>query len=132
MSAASAQQVSWSISSEKVAKNEYLLTITAKVPEGYHMYNIGAAATGGPIPTEITPVEAPGVTFVGDVEALTKPDTHFDEAFSMEISSFEGTAKFTQRVKAKKKSTVSVKTRWMICSGMNCKPPISRTLTITL
>jgi len=129
---AEAQQVVWKSSVEALGGDSYRLVLTATIPDGYHMYDMGPY-DGGPNPTTIVFTTGEGIALDGGVEQLSAPDRHFDTTFDMEIGTFAGKAQFAQKVTlAAAAATVEADIEWMICNDSSCMPPEEEHLTIRI
>ncbi len=130
---ASAQEdiVSWKSDLEKVGGDEYQITITADIEDGYHIYDV--APYGGYNPTTLTFEASEGVELVGDVVVVTAPKRYTDEYSGKEMGSFYETAKFAQRVKLLGESgKVNLLIEWMSCTETSCIPPAEVEMTINI
>ena len=126
------QKVAWTGTAEPLENNEYRIVIEATIPAPYHMYDMGPY-DGGPNATSITFALAEGVAFEGGVEPLTTPHRYFDEMFRMEIGTYEGKARFAQRVRLSvPQAEVRAAIEWMICDDKSCMPPEDTELTIAV
>ena len=126
------QKVAWTGTAEPLENNEYRIVIEAAIPAPYHMYDMGPY-DGGPNATSITFAPAEGVEFEGGVEPLTTPHRYFDEMFRMEIGTYEGKARFAQRVRLSvPQAEVRAAIEWMICDDRSCMPPEDTELTIAV
>ena len=126
------QKVAWTGAAEPLENNEYRIVIEAAIPAPYHMYDMGPYE-GGPNATSITFAPAEGVAFEGGVEPLTTPHRYFDEMFRMEIGTYEGKARFAQRVRLSvPQAEVRAAIEWMICDDKSCMPPEDTELTIAI
>ena len=126
------QKVAWTGTAEPLENNEYRIVIEAAIPAPYHMYDMGPY-DGGPNATSITFAPAEGVEFEGGVEPLTAPHRYFDEMFQMEIGTYEGKARFAQRVRLSvPQAEVRAAIEWMICDDKSCMPPEDTELTIAV
>lgn len=126
------QKVAWTGTAEPLENNEYRIVIEATIPAPYHMYDMGPY-DGGPNATSITFAPAEGVEFEGGVEPLTTPHRYFDEMFRMEIGTYEGKARFAQRVRLSvPQAEVRAAIEWMICDDKSCMPPEDTELTIAI
>ncbi len=121
---ASAQGVTWKSKVEPIEGNAYRVVLEATVPSGYHMYDLGPYEGGGPNPTVITFTPGEGVTLDGEVEPLDAPHRYFDQTYGMEIGTYEGTARFAQKVLLQAdQGAVTAQLEWMICDDTSCMPP---------
>lgn len=129
--ALSAQNLKWRASSKKVSRGVYEISLTADIPVGFHLYDLGPYDNGGPLATDIKFKPGAGVTLDGGLAAPAAKKV-FDDLYDMEIGVYEGSATFTQRVRGKAKSTVDIEAKGMICSGMNCLPPRTQSVKVIL
>lgn len=117
------QNVEWTSSTQHVEGDTYRIILQAKIPQGYHLYDMGPYE-GGPTPTSFVFAKTEGVKFVGDVKQLSTPHRAFNPLFNMEIGTFDGEARFAQDfLLAKEQATLKVELEWMICNDENCLPP---------
>ncbi len=129
----SAQKVTWSSDVEHIEGDVYRITITADIPRGWHMYDMGPYETGGPNATQITFTPDDGVELVGEVVQVDTPVRKYDEFMKMEIGYFEKRAQFRQDVKfTAEAAEVLVSMEWMICNDTSCMPPDDDGLTVLL
>lgn len=130
--AAAAQNVTWKSTVEPLGGDTCRIVLEAAIPVPYHMYDMGPYE-GGPNATTIEFAPAEGVTYLGGVEQLSKPERHYDELFGMEIGTFAGKALFAQQVRlTAPRATVKASLEWMICDDTSCMPPEDTELTIVL
>ncbi len=130
--AVAAQNVRWNSQVEPLEGNRYRIVLEAKIPAGYHMYDMGPYE-GGPNATAITFIPGEGVALDGSVEQLSTPHRYFDQMFQMEIGTFSGKAQFAQGVTlTAAEATLKARIEWMICDDTSCMPPEDTELTITL
>ena len=130
--AVSAQNVRWNSQVEPLEGNRYRIVLEAKIPAGYHMYDMGPYE-GGPNATAITFIPGEGVALDGSVEQLSTPHRYFDQMFQMEIGTFSGKAQFAQGVTlTAAEATLKARIEWMICDDTSCMPPEDTELTITV
>lgn len=130
--AAAAQNVTWKSTVEPLGGDTCRIVLEAAIPAPYHMYDMGPYE-GGPNATQIQFAPAEGVTYLGGVEQLSKPERHYDELFGMEIGTFARKALFAQKVKlTAPRAAVKASLEWMICDDTSCMPPEDTELTIVL
>ncbi|MCU0246268.1 MAG: protein-disulfide reductase DsbD N-terminal domain-containing protein [Bryobacter sp.] len=121
--------IRWSVTeapkSAVPAGSKFAVKIEAVIPEGWHLYSL-TQPPGGPIPTRIAVPEGQAFVLAGTVDAPA-PDRVQDEAFGMEVESYEGTIPFTVPVSASKdaagKATLTITARYQACSKSLCLPP---------
>jgi len=102
------EPVKWDTEVKKIDDLTYDLVMNANIEEGWHLYTQNIP-DGGPIPTTFTfENDANDFELVG---VVTEGVSHssFDKIFEMELSYFDLSATFTQRVKLLNKDISSIK-----------------------
>ena len=115
--------VKWAYSAKKISKTEAIVAIRATIEDGWHLYS-QYMADGGPIKTSFT--FAPAKTYsVNGKTAEPKPVTKFEKTFDMNVSYFEKTVTFTQKIKLTGAANPVVKgtVEYMVCDDSQCLPP---------
>lgn len=121
--------VKWSYLVTKIDKNHALVTVRAFIENGWHIYSQNMK-DGGPVKTSFTFVPSNDFSLVGKTME-TKPVTHYEPTFKMNVSYFEGKVLFRQNVKVNKQPTViKVKVEYMVCNDKQCLPPDEVQLSI--
>lgn len=125
-SAAGAQifdPVEWHFSHEKVSDNEYILTFTADMDEGWYIYGTDLEP-GGPIPTSIVFDDGDGYELLNELE-YPDPDVKYDPNFDMDIPMFGESVTFEQRVRllSAEEVTIEGELEYMACDEARCLPP---------
>ena len=126
-----AQRLQWSAKAVKAGKGLYRVEVTATIPQGFHLYDMGSYGEFGPVSTTISVEPVSNVQCIGAVKA-PQSRKYNDAMYGMEIGVYEGTAVFTQMVKAGRRSSVKVKASGMVCSGQTCLPPVSETIELEI
>ncbi len=126
------EEVKWKSSVEPKGDGRYTLVISARIAEGWHLYDFGPYE-GGPNPTLITFQAPEGVTLDGATRIAAPVNRVYDDIYMMEIGYFEDNARFEQDVTlsgegAEVKATVE----YMVCNDMACIPPTEQELTFTV
>ena len=89
--------INWSSSIEEISNNNYKITFKAKIQEKWHLYAANMPEDG-PEPTSfIYDFSDDQVVLDGSV-FQTKPKTEYDPYFDMELSFFENSAVFSQKI----------------------------------
>lgn len=115
--------VKWSFSASAVNEHEAILTFTAMLEEGWHIYS-QHMDDGGPLPTSFTFTPTKDYSLVGKVKEEVTPVKSYDETFMMDILWFENKAVFTQKIKLKTPATaISGNVEYMVCTNEMCLPP---------
>ncbi|MGB1308981.1 MAG: protein-disulfide reductase DsbD domain-containing protein, partial [Oceanihabitans sp.] len=92
--------VKWSTGVEKISDTEYKLIYKAEIQDKWHLYSQNIPE-GGALPTEF---EFDSIAQIQDFNRIGKvlesPSiTKFDKVFQMDLSYFDGSATFTQKIK---------------------------------
>jgi DsbC/DsbD-like thiol-disulfide interchange protein len=116
--------VHWSYAAKKTSATEAVVLIKATIDDEWHIYS-QTVKDGGPVKTSFTFPAAKTYTIVGKT-IEPKPITKFEKAFSMNVSYFESSVIFQQKIKLKApnaKVTVKGKLEYMTCNDQKCLPP---------
>jgi len=121
--------VHWSYAAKKTSPTEATILIRATIDEGWHIYS-QTVKEGGPIKTSFTFPASKDYTLVGKTIEPT-PVTKYEKSFSMNVSYFENTVTFQQKIKLKAgKATVKGKLEYMTCNDQKCLPPEDLDFTV--
>lgn len=114
--------VKWSYVAKKTSKTEATLFIKADIENGWHIYSQNMAE-GGPVRTSFTYPASKTYKVVGktlEPKAITK----FEKSFDMNVSFFEKSAVFQQKIKfTGTNPIVKVAVEFMVCDDQQCLPP---------
>jgi len=114
--------VTWSYAAKKTGKNEAIVYLKANLEQGWHIYSQNMK-DGGPVKTAFTFSPSKEYTKVGNT-IEPKPIVKFEKTFDMNVSYFENTVTFQQKVKLNKPATVvKGKLEYMVCNDSQCLPP---------
>ena len=115
--------VKWSYAAQKISSTEAVVFIKATIQDGWHIYSLNVK-DGGPIKTSFTFNPSKKYSITGNPSEPT-PITKFEKSFKMDVSYFEKSVIFQQKVKLKSASDVVVsgKLEFMTCNDMKCLPP---------
>lgn len=103
--------------------NELILSLTATVEEGWHVYDMNVGEDG-PQATTVTYVKTEGLEPAGGLKDKGKAIEQYDSTFMMELSWWEGAVRLEQRFKIKEeKWKVEGQVRYMCCDDESCLPP---------
>ena len=114
--------VKWSYAAKKTSATEATLFIKATIEDGWHIYSQNMA-DGGPVKTTFTfPASKAYKLVCKTIEP--KPITKFEKSFEMNVSYFEKSAIFQQKIKLiGKNPTVKGSLEFMVCDDQQCLPP---------
>lgn len=116
-----AQSVEWSMQADPIQGDSCRITLTAAIPEEYHMYDLGPY-TGGPTATTIQ-LSGEGIEPIGTVKAITESHTYYDDIFMMQIGTYDMEAQFEQWVRLSGKGgNVTATIEYQICNDTGCIP----------
>jgi len=117
------EPVKWSYAAKKTSATEAVVLIKATIEPGWHIYSQNVK-DGGPIATTFTFAPTKDYTAAGK-PAEPKAITKYEEVFKMNVSYFENSVVFQQKVKLKGKgaTTVKGKVEYMTCNDRKCLPP---------
>ncbi len=114
--------VKWSYAAKKVNDKEAVIFLKATMQPGWNIYSQNVA-DGGPVATsfKFTPSKA----YVLNGKTIEpKPQTKFEKTFDMDVTYFQNSVVFQQKVKLQAKDAV-VKgvLEYMACNDKQCLPP---------
>lgn len=116
--------VSWTFSHEMLSDNEFELSFTANIDEGWYIYS-QSLADDGPVPTEFTFQKPNNYKLLGEV-IEEKAKEEYDPNFDMMLKFFKNKTTFKQRVLVEdisKIATIKGDIYYMTCDDKQCLPP---------
>jgi len=115
--------VTWSYGAKKISSTEAVVVLRATIQDGWHIYS-QTVKDGGPIKTSFTFSPSKEYSLVGPTTEPT-PVTKYETSFSMNVSYFEKSVTFQQRIKLKSANVSAVKGKleYMTCNDKKCLPP---------
>lgn len=124
--------VKWSYAAKRLKNNEAVILLRATIQDGWHIYSQNVK-DGGPIKTSFAFIKSPEYALVGKPSEPT-PLTKYEDAFKMDVSYFEKTVTFQQKVKLKSAKVTAIKGQleYMTCNDKKCLPPEDIDFTIPL
>jgi len=114
--------VKWSYAAKKTSSTEATIFIKASMEKGWHIYS--QKATEGPVKTTFAFLPEKSFQLIEKVTE-PKPIVKFEKAFGTDVSYFENTVVFQQKIKLVEGEDITVKgnVEFMICSERQCLPP---------
>lgn len=113
--------ISWDTKISQETESEYILTFTASLKPGWHLYS-QHLPEGGPLATEFS-FEKAGIDFklIGKTEE-SETHTSYEEIFEMETSYFEKQAVFSQRIQLINSSidNIQISAAYQTCDDQAC------------
>jgi hypothetical protein len=114
--------VTWSYAAKKISKTEAVVYMKATIDQGWHIYSQNLK-DGGPVKTTFTFPAAKTYTLIGKT-IEPKAITRYEDTFQMNVSFFEKSVVFQQKVKLKGTSAIVKGTvEFMTCDDKQCQPP---------
>lgn len=117
------EPVKWTYNVENTAENEYKISFTATVEDGWYVYSSNIAEDG-PIPTGIYYDASDLIVSLGEIEEsgeVTKDG--YDEMFDMDIKKFGHAANFSQVITTTGSGEIAGYLEFMTCDSMQCLFP---------
>jgi len=114
--------VKWAYGAKKLDNNEAIVYLKATIDKGWHIYSQNVAE-GGPIKTSFSFAKSNEYQ-VRSKTTEPAPKRKFEKAFDMNVTYFENTVVFQQKVKLNSaKPVVKGTLTYMACSNKECLPP---------
>lgn len=118
----SSGQVTWECILKRKSPDEGVISIKAKIPQGWHMYALGNSPKS-PIKMNFKFQPDKSYELVGKVSQPT-PLAKFEKVLGIPVIYFEHDVEFSQRIKIKgKNGTIRGTIEFMQCSDEICIPP---------
>lgn len=116
--------VKWSTASEQISSDEYVLSYTATIEDGWYIYS-QHVDDFGPEPTSFTYTEGKHFIKIGDSEESgPKKVSGFDVVFEMNVTKYAKMVTFTQKVKVNDLSNpIEGYLTYMTCDDNKCLAP---------
>lgn len=114
--------VTWAYAAKKVSATEAVVLLKATIDKGWHIYSLNVKE-GGPIKTSFT--FKPSKEFKLSGKTIEpKPIVKYDANFKMNLTYFENSVVFQQKIKLTgSKATVKGTLEYMTCNDHQCLPP---------
>lgn len=124
--------VKWSYAAKRISATEAVVFLRATIQDGWHIYS-QTVKDGGPIKTSFTFNPSKDYSLIGTT-AEPAPLTKFESSFNMNVSYFEKTVTFQQKIKLRSAnaSVVKGKLEYMTCNDHKCLPPTDLDFSIDL
>ena len=118
------EPIKWNNSMKMTSEKEGEITFSATIDEGWHLYGLDIP-DGGPHATKFEFTTLKNVELVGQLQPATKPLEQVDEVFSLKLSWWESSAKFTQKFKVPNPGAFSIECEitFQGCNDSSCLPP---------
>lgn len=115
--------VKWSYAAKRLNKEEAVVFLRATIEPGWHIYSQDVK-DGGPVKTSFTFNSSSEYAPLGKT-AEPRPVTKYEDAFKMNVSYFERTVTFQQKIRLKSPAAKAVtgQLEYMTCNDRKCLPP---------
>jgi DsbC/DsbD-like thiol-disulfide interchange protein len=123
--------VKWSYASKKISSTEAVVFLKATMQKGWHIYSLNVE--DGPIKTSFDFSPSKEYSLIGK-PSEPKPISHYDKNFKINVTYFENTVIFQQKIKLKspKASVIKGKLEYETCNDIKCLPPEDLDFSIPL
>ena len=123
--------VKWTKSVKMTDDRNGVITFTATIDNGWHMYSNDSPADG-PTPLSVKWKNTKGVKLVGRLTPSKAPTTIEDEAFMMKVRQWEGKVTLTQKFTVTEdKYNIDGDLQFMSCNDQTCTPPATESFSFT-
>jgi DsbC/DsbD-like thiol-disulfide interchange protein len=124
--------VKWSYAAKRLSRTEAVVYMMATIQDGWHIYSLNVK-DGGPIKTSFTFAPSKEYSLVGKTSeppAITK----YEKVFGMDVSYFEKSVIFKQKIKLKSANATTIKGQleFETCNNIKCLPPEEDPFSISL
>lgn len=126
--------VSWSWTARMTDSAHGVVTLTAKIDDGYHIYGF-TEHDDGPVPTAIRFDDADGVVYEGPITVNPQPDKEVDNTFNLVLEMWGHEVTFTRSftvVNGTVPSQISGSVTFMACNDRSCLAPRTERFTVSV
>ena len=122
--------VHWSKSVKMTDDHHGVVTLTATIEPGWHLYGTNLPADG-PIPTTVEWKKLDGVKLEGTLKPSTKPHEQHDDTFDMTLQWWTGKVTLTQAFTATAQQfSLEGQVRFMACNDATCTAPTTEPVSL--
>lgn len=116
--------VKWQTSAQVGDKGQGVITFTASIDAGWHMYATDLP-DGGPVPLSVEWERLEGVELVGGLEPSVAPQEVKDDVFDMTLRWWTTGVTITQHFAVKSEGDYAIEgyIRYMVCNDETCQAP---------
>jgi len=123
--------VKWSYAAKVLNDKEAIVFIKATIDDGWHIYSVNQKK-GGPVKTSFQFSPSNRYDLIGKISEPA-PFTKFEPAFGINVSYFEKSVIFSQKIQLTKHGVVvKGKVNFMVCNDEKCLPPQDVAFSIPL
>ncbi len=119
-----AEPFHWKTKISDTGKKQKEIVLSVEIDPGWHLYGLDIPE-GGPLATSFVFEKLKGVRLDGKVFSDSKLITHYDNLFSMNLSWYENSARFKQKLVVTDPDGFSISgyVKYMGCNDESCLPP---------
>ena len=122
LSAQIKEPVKWQHSLKMTGDNEAVVTFSATIDNGWHLYSTNLP-DGGPLPTSIE-WDLKGAELVGDIVPSVEPKVDVDMIFHIKLGWWEKSVSLSQKLKITSPGyLIAGNISYMACDGRSCLSP---------
>ncbi|MFI3269744.1 MAG: protein-disulfide reductase DsbD domain-containing protein, partial [Rikenellaceae bacterium] len=111
---------------------EYRVELTARLDEGWHMYDL-VQREGGANATTFSFSESKDYRRRGGVRTAEPAIVKYDEIFAMDIGYYKDSVTFTQDIRLQRGGAmVDFVVEWMLCNDTSCLPPTEQEFSVVV
>jgi len=127
------EKISWTKEVKSLDDNQFEVIFKAHLVEGWHVYSLDNT-NKDIIPTNVTFAKSTDFELVGKLNYTGKKKTEFSKAFGTDLTTLGGMVVYTQRIKAKSKSSFVIKAsvEYQVCNDQSCLAPEIREYDILI
>jgi hypothetical protein len=124
--------VKWAFGAKRISPTEAVVFARATIDDGWHIYALDVK-DGGPVKTSFTFPPSKDYVLVGKT-SQPAPISKYEPSFKMDVTYFEKTVIFQQKIKLKNAGAAVVKgsLEYETCNDHKCLPPDDVDFTIPI
>ncbi len=123
--------VKWAYAAKKINDKEAVIYLKATIDKGWHIYSQNVKE-GGPVKTNFAFTRSEDYSLTNKTSE-PRPKKKYEKAFEMNVTYFDNTVVFQQRIKLNKnKAVVKGTLTYMACSNRECLPPEDLEFSVAL
>jgi len=127
------EPVKWTAQVEKISDQQYEVSLTADIDQGWAIYSQEVSKDLGPIPTQLKINQEDGIVLIGDIRESGMKKQDYDSVFGFTVPKFQRKARFSQIVHVEPDTTViRGQLTFMTCDATSCLPPAEMPFEITI
>ena len=123
--------VTWTKSLKMTDEHNGVISFTAKIDKGWHMYSPDTP-DGGPVPLSVNWNKTSGVKLVGGLKPSRAPQVIDDPTFEMKVHQWEGSVTLSQKFTTTGKDyNIDGDISYMCCNDQTCTAPTAESFKFT-